>query len=144
MSKGKGDRQIRLVIPGKPFGKQRPRVVKGGAAYTPKETVNYESLVKLAYREAAAGWYFGADEAIGLSIKAYYPISASASKKAREGMIGGLLRPTKKPDCDNIAKIIADALNGVAYGDDKQIVENSVEKYYAEQPRVEVVLWAVL
>ena len=42
------------------------------------------------------------------------------------------IRPTKKPDNDNIAKIILDALNGVAYQDDKQVVSLQVEKYYTE------------
>ena len=46
------------------------------------------------------------------------------------------IRPTKKPDMDNILKIIADALNKVAYYDDKQIVECSIKKYYSNAPKV--------
>lgn len=136
--------QIQFTVPGKPFGKQRPRVTKKGIAYTPKETVNYESLVKMACREVMKDKYFGADEPIGLIVRAYYPIPSNTSKAAKENMIKGLVRPTKKPDCDNIMKIIADALNMVAYADDKQIVANVVEKRYSEQPRVEVVIWPIL
>jgi Holliday junction resolvase RusA-like endonuclease len=56
-------------------------------------------------------------------------------------MIDGIIRPIKKPDLDNIAKIIADSLNGVAYRDDSQIVESSVAKFYSDFPRVEVEIY---
>jgi Holliday junction resolvase RusA-like endonuclease len=48
------------------------------------------------------------------------------------------IRPTKKPDVDNIAKSIQDALNKVLYRDDSQIVLLIVGKRYADVPRVEV------
>ena len=57
-------------------------------------------------------------------------------------MLNGELRPTKKPDCDNIAKVILDALNGIAYHDDSQVVELVVHKHYAETTRVNVTLWS--
>ena len=135
--------QIKFVIPGKPFGKQRPRMTKAGKTYTPEETTSYENLVKRACQDSKNGIYFDADQPIGLGIKAYYPIPASTSKKARAAMLNGQILPTKKPDCDNIVKIVADALNSIAYHDDKQIVINVVEKYYDEEPRVEVVIWGI-
>lgn len=135
--------QIKFVIPGKPFGKQRPRSTKSGIVYTPEETTSYENLIKRACQDSRDGIYFGVDQPIGLGIKAYYPIPASTSKKARTAMLSGQMLPTKKPDCDNIVKIVADALNGIAYHDDKQIVLNVVEKHYAEEPRVEVIIWKV-
>lgn len=55
-------------------------------------------------------------------------------------MQDGYIRPTKKPDCDNIAKIICDALNGIAYYDDSQIVKIEVDKVYNETPGVDVVI----
>ena len=51
-----------------------------------------------------------------------------------------LLRPTLKPDYDNIAKIIADSLNGIAYRDDAQIVDGYVRKFYSDKPRVVVTI----
>jgi Holliday junction resolvase RusA-like endonuclease len=135
--------QIKFVIPGKPFGKQRPRMTKAGMAYTPKETTSYENLIKRACQDSKGGLYFDAEQPVGLGIKAYYPIPASTSKRARNDMLEGRLMPTKKPDCDNIAKIVADALNGIAYYDDKQIVVNIVEKCYSEEPRVEVTIWPI-
>lgn len=50
----------------------------------------------------------------------------------------GKIFPTKKPDIDNVIKVIADALNGVAYDDDKQIIDVSARKVYSETPRVDV------
>ena len=135
--------QIKFVIPGKPFGKQRPRMTKAGMAYTPKETTSYENLIKRACQDSKNDIYFGVNQPIGLGIKAYYPIPGSTSKKARAAMLNGQMLPTKKPDCDNIVKIVADALNGIAYYDDKQIVVNVIEKHYAEEPRVEVIILGI-
>ena len=71
-----------------------------------------------------------------MSVKAYYPIPKSTSKKRKEMMLQGILLPDKKPDCDNILKCIADSLNTIAYDDDKQIVHMDIEKYYSEEPHV--------
>jgi Holliday junction resolvase RusA-like endonuclease len=111
---------IKLIIPGKPMGKQRPRVMKSGITYTPKETVNYETLVKQLYITHHSGELLGGS--VHMGIVAYFDIPKSAPKKNRELMLKGEILPTKKPDMDNIVKIIADALNGLAYHDDSQIV----------------------
>lgn len=135
--------RITFTIPGAPFGKQRPKFsTRGGfaKAYTPKETVSYENLVKLEYERQCAGQKFADDAEIMAEITAYFPIPKSASKKAREAMDAGSIRPTKKPDCDNIAKTILDALNNIAYTDDKQIVLLQVGKFYREEPCVIVCL----
>ena len=58
-------------------------------------------------------------------------------------MISGNVFPAKKPDADNILKIVADALNGIAYGDDKQVVTAQVQKQYAEQAHTKVEIWEV-
>ena len=50
---------------------------------------------------------------------------------------------TKKIDCDNLAKIILDSLNGIAYKDDAQVCELLVSKYYGDEPRVEVKLYEI-
>ena len=130
--------RIVLTIPGNPFGKQRPRVTKQGIAYTPKETVNYETFVKLLYMQKYNNIKLKGP--LRMVITALYKIPKSASKKDKELMLQNAIRPTKKPDMDNIAKIIADALNGLAYEDDKQIVEMYISKIYAEDEFVEVVV----
>lgn len=137
---------ISFEIPGKPFGKQRPRVIGGkgfAKAYTPKETVAYENLVKWCYREAVGDKRFDDTDMIEVYITAYYEIPKSTSKKKRAMMINGALRPTKKPDADNICKVVCDALNGIAYHDDSAVVTATIAKRYAECPRVEVDMWKV-
>lgn len=135
---GKGDMDmIRLIIPGPPLGKQRPRVLKTGKTYTPKETVNYETLVKELYATVYK-MEKPKDGPLELQIQAYFAIPKSTSKVKRALMKSGKIRPTKKPDVDNIVKIVADALNGIAYKDDSQIVSCKLEKYYSEIPRVQV------
>ena len=126
--------------------KQRPRTVRAGSftrTYTPKETVQYENLVKFSYMEAANGKAFPDEAMLDVRILAYYGIPKSTSKKKRTEMLGRSIRPTKKPDADNVAKAVADSLNGVAYRDDTQIVDMQVRKFYSENPRVEVIIKAV-
>lgn len=133
--------EIRFTIPGKPFGKQRPRVVNRGkfsTAYTPKKTVQYENLVKLYYEQEAHGEMFPEDAMLDVRIFAFYEIPKSTSKKRRADMLANKIRPTKKPDFDNIGKIICDSLNLVAYHDDSSVVDAQVRKFYSEQPRVVV------
>lgn len=133
---------MKFTVPGEPTGKGRPRVVKNGAftrTYTPEKTASYENLVKLEYQQQSKGVTFGGKQ-IKMDIKAYYALAKSDSKRRRSEKISGARRPTKKPDIDNVYKIVADALNKIAYDDDSQIVAASIEKYYAEQPRVEITI----
>lgn len=134
---------IHFVVPGKPFGKQRPRVAcrgKFSKAYTPKETIAYENLVKLFYAQESKGEMFPEDAELEIIILAYYEIPKSASKVKREGMLSGKIRPTKRPDIDNVAKAIYDSLNKVAYHDDAAIVDSRISKFYSDSPRVEVII----
>jgi Holliday junction resolvase RusA-like endonuclease len=138
---------VSFTIPGEPQGKARPRVVRAqngmSLTYTPDKTVRYEELTRLRYREAAQGFRFPDDAQVGIQITAWYSIPKSKSKKVKAAMLAGLLTPTKKPDCDNIVKIICDALNGIAYKDDQQITVAQIRKKYADVPRVDIRLWKV-
>lgn len=129
-----------FVIPGEPYGKGRPRFRKVGEhqqPYTPAKTANYENLVKLSFMEQC-GVRFPEDAMLDVRIFAYYAIPKSVSKKKRQAMLDRKIRPTKKPDFDNIGKIVCDSLNKVAYKDDSQIVDAMVRKFYDEAPRVVV------
>ena len=132
---------IKLTVPGPPKGKARARTVRGRGgqtfSYTPDETVLYENLVKTCYSQNCR-FSFQNGEALDVHIHAFYDIPKSTSKKKREQMLSGDILPTKKPDIDNIAKCILDALNGVAYHDDTQVVLLTIRKSYSEIPRVEV------
>ena len=83
---------------------------------------------------------FPPDMALRCEIFAAFPLAASDSKPKRRRKLSGLLKPTKKPDWDNIGKIVCDALNGVAYHDDAQITYSVVKKRYAALPCVIVTL----
>lgn len=102
---------LSLTIPGKPLGKQRPRVTKFGT-YTPKDTVNYESVVRMLWIEKFEGPPISGP--IEVEIFAAFLPPKSASKKRRLAMITDEIRPTGKPDWDNVGKIVCDALNGGA------------------------------
>ena len=126
------------------MGKQRPKFARAGQytkTYTPEKTVNYETLVKEMYALSKGKYY--ENEQLLINVIAYFPIPKSKSKKVQEAMENGDLRPTKKPDCDNILKIICDALNGIAYKDDAQIVSANISKWYSDRPRVEVSLMEI-
>jgi Holliday junction resolvase RusA-like endonuclease len=128
---------VKLIIPGEPVAKARPRVTKSGIAYTPAKTKNYETLVQELYIINYPDKVPLEGELIAM-VNAYFTIPKSASKKKRKLMSLGDIRPTKRPDLDNIAKSILDALNSLAYKDDSQIVSLTINKYYSEKPRVEV------
>lgn len=124
-------------VPGKPTGKARARTFynpKLGRvqSITPKETVSYENLVKVCYSSSEDHREWFDKEPLMMYITAYFEIPKSTSKKNRAKMLSGELHPTKKPDADNIAKIVCDALNDVAYHDDTQIVKLIVDKKYTE------------
>lgn len=127
----------RLTIPGPPVGKARPRVTRYGT-YTPKATKEYEALVRGLWLEEYG--QTGLDGALRVEITAYFVPPKSASKRRRQDMLDGQERPIKKPDADNIAKAVLDALNGVAYKDDCQSVDIAIHKYYGEPARVELII----
>ena len=136
-------KQIKFSVPGQPFGKQRPKFSRAGQyvkTYTPDKTVSYENLVKLMYQQAAKGTMFSEDAMLDVRIIAYYGIPKSTSKKKRKEMLEHKIRPAKKPDWDNIGKIICDSLNLVAYHDDSAVVDAQVRKFYSENPRVDVTI----
>ena len=128
--------KIEFIIPGKVQAKQRPRF-NGKFVYTPKETTNYENWVKACYLEKYNNEKL-LEAPLEVRIIAFYEIPSSTSKKRKQLMLDNKIYPTIKPDTDNIAKSILDSLNGIAYKDDKQVVDLRVRKQYAEVPSVSV------
>lgn len=130
---------LEFTIPGEPKAKARHRTTKQGFNYTPKETVEYENWVKQCFMlEHGQAMLEGQVKAV---IRAYFGIPKSYSKKKRREIEEGILRPTKRPDTDNLAKAILDSLNGIAYKDDSAVVTLQVEKHFDDNPRVEVALF---
>ena len=135
--------RVKFTVQGEPKGKGRPRFSRVGnyaRTYTPEETVKYENLVKTEYLRQCGNVKFDDDSMIDLRVFAYYSIPKSASKKKRKQMLDNIIRPAKKPDMDNIVKIVADSLNKIAYRDDAQIVDAMVRKFYSDNPRVEIII----
>lgn len=138
--------QIQFEIAGKPMGKQRPKFARVGnfvKTYTPEQTINYENLVKYNCQQALTnlefeGWFN--DEPLEVFILANYEIPKSYTKKRVEEALKGRIFPTKKPDIDNICKIILDSLNGVAYHDDTQVISIHCSKSYAKSPATKVII----
>lgn len=128
---------ITIRLAGTPKGKGRPRFSrKSGAAFTPAPTRNYEAALRMAGQQE-----MGARPLLGgplcVHVVALMPIAASWPKKKQAAAVEGALRPTGKPDIDNIAKML-DALNQVVWADDAQIVRAVIEKRYSTIPSLTV------
>lgn len=133
--------KVNFTVAGEPVGKGRPCFSTYGGhihARTPQKTVVYENLIRLEYQRQCGRNRFPDTAMLRVHIKAFYSIPTSKSKKQKAAMAEGLIRPTKKPDLDNITKAVLDSLNGIAYHDDVQIVDATIQKWYSDQPRVEV------
>lgn len=144
--------RVEFTIEGPPVGKARPRVTRT-VTYTPKKTSQYEDLVRYAAINSFKG-VFDKDEPLDVKIIAYFEVPKSLSKKRKALCLANQELPTKKPDADNVGKIIMDGMNqkmkrdkqlhkmvevmrGI-YHDDKQVTTLVVKKRYAERARVEV------
>ena len=128
---------IAFAVPGEPKGKARPRTVQiagHASTYTPKETVMYENLVRLYYQQAARGLRLSGP--IQAESSAIHPSRNPPQKKKRALMLDIKTLCQKKPDVDNLAKIVLDSLNKIAYDDDAQVCRLLVEKRYGETPQV--------
>lgn len=129
-----------FTVYGKPVGKGRPRYTMNHRPYTPKETVEYEKQITRCFQQQCSRAFFPEGTAIDMRITAYYPTPSSYSKKKKQAMRDRLIRPLTKPDADNIYKIVADALNKVAYHDDSQIADAQIRKFYSDEPRLVITI----
>ena len=140
---------VTIRLPGAPRGKGRHRaqlVQRAGQAprihsHPDEKTEAYESALRVAAGLVMRGRPL-LTGALALEIFAFLPIPASFSKRKRLDAIERRLRPTKKPDWDNIAKTI-DALNKVVWPDDAAIVDAVVRKFYGEKPSLVIVVRAL-
>jgi Holliday junction resolvase RusA-like endonuclease len=129
---------FRFVVVGDPVGKQRPRVA-GGHAYTPQKTRDYEILIQDNFMiQLGKNHYFTPDEPVYVHVDITLPVPKSASKAQREKMLNGEILPMVKPDGDNVLKSVLDALEGYAYSNDKQVIDQRSRKKYGEQGMITV------
>jgi Holliday junction resolvase RusA-like endonuclease len=120
---------IRVITPrhGKPF----PSI------YTPAATRAYEKALAMTAKVAMRGRK-PLDGPLRLVVTAFMPIPRSWSAKKRDAALAGTIRPTVKPDWDNTGKGASDALKGIVWADDTQVVDGRVIKLYDERPRLRV------
>lgn len=123
---------IRITLLGQPRGKERPRGTRDGHFYTPEKTRSYEAALKYAAAEEM-GAKPPLDGPVAVEMLIVVPIAESWSKKRRLAANSGQARPTKKPDLDNVMKML-DALNLVVWVDDAQIVDAQIRKIYGDKP----------
>jgi Holliday junction resolvase RusA-like endonuclease len=125
-------------IEGRPVGKGRPRFARRGnfvSTYTPTATRDYEKKVQTRFIQKY-GNIEPLETSVALKIKAYFGVPKGTSKRKTFELMG--THYPKKPDVDNISKIILDALNGLAFIDDNRVVYLEVQKFYNEDEKVVV------
>ena len=133
---------VMYTVYGEPVGKGRPRFARKGnfvSTYTPQKTKSYEDEIRMMAK-AAMGASEPLETPVTVAIYIRVGIPTSFSKQKRKDALSGIIRPTKKPDLDNVAKCFLDSMNEIVYLDDKQVVNLHVTKVYAETPAVEVMV----
>lgn len=136
-------RTVAFHVPGKPQGKARARTFRNpdtgkSISMTPDSTVLYENLIKDQYLNRCNGMYLERGTPVTLRIVARFLPPKSASKANQRKMLEGEILPLKKPDMDNIVKVVADALNGVAYHDDTQVAYVAAKKCYSAMEGLDI------
>ena len=131
-----------FTVPIKPTGKARARVTRWGV-YTPEKTAAAENSIKVCARAAGVELIEGPVE---LNVFCYFAPPKSWSKKKRKEILvdGGVRCQTNKPDSDNVLKLVSDALNGIAYEDDRQVSSASVVKAYGSEDKIIIQVRSVL
>ena len=132
--------EIYFVIDGEAIPKGRPRF-SNGRTYTPKRTTDYEAHVRESYfsEYPSPQMPFGKDDPLEVVANFYFAIP-KATPKSKILKFLTVLRPTKRPDLDNLYKSLTDALNGVCYPDDSQIVTAHIHKLWSESPKAEITI----
>lgn len=133
--------QIEFTVVGAPQGQGRPRFARQGRfvhTYDPAKSREYKAKVAQSFQRAYMGKPL--TKPIKITIIAIFGVPKSYSKARTRACLEGLDWPTKKPDTDNVEKGIYDALNGLAYEDDKQIVMANTVKVYGPEAKVDVAI----
>jgi Holliday junction resolvase RusA-like endonuclease len=123
---------LEIVLDGSPKGKGRPRFTKTGHAFTPAATRSYEAALRYA-AQVEQGEAPPLAGPLAVEVEARMPVPISWPKKRRSDALAGVSAPVGKPDVDNLLKTV-DALNGVVWVDDAQVVDVQVRKVFGEKP----------
>ncbi len=132
--------RLSLEVPGPPRGKGRPRFTRNGRPYTPADTIDAEDRVRTAWE--LAGRPRLPDGAFTLHVDVH--VKRPKDHRLRDGTLSAAGRravfPTSRPDLDNVVKLIADALNGLAWHDDAHAVNITATRLWSpdDTPRIHV------
>lgn len=124
-------------VPGKVRGKGRPRFMRNGHTYTDKNTVAYEKLIQASYLKCTS---YTSQKSVRISMYICFAPNKSDTKKNKLIKLKNSLWPSKKPDVDNVVKIVLDALNKIAYSDDTQVNEVHVLRHWSEEEKLVICL----
>ena len=128
-------RTVKIEVKGPPVPKARPRVTRRGITYTPAKTREYEGQIAIAARLAMCG-HAPFNGAVFAMVEVHVAVPRSWSKKKQAAALAGNLRPTSRPDLDNVVKVGLDACTGVVFLDDAQVVECASLKSYSLTPKL--------
>lgn len=132
---------ILIQVPGEPIAQSRPRfrVHKNFVkVYDAKPIQEYKKEVA-----AVAKSCYGLPPiqgAVRLQLDVFRGMPKSFSKRQKQLAVNKEFLPITKPDTDNYVKGVKDALTGICYVDDAQVVDEHVRKFYSDAPRVEITI----
>ncbi len=135
---------IELIVPGKIVPQQRPKFARHGdfiQTYDPKPCRDYKRMVQLFANQAVAKQrgFKPYDKAVEVVLWFFLEIPYSYSDTDRLDAANGRIRPISRPDLDNMAKGVLDAVKGILWTDDSLIVTMHIKKFYtAGKERVEL------
>ncbi|HJE96552.1 MAG TPA: RusA family crossover junction endodeoxyribonuclease [Ligilactobacillus acidipiscis] len=129
---------MKLAFDIEPVQQARPRATRLGKSirlYDPIDVKNFKLQLKYLAKAKRIKPF---DDSIEVSLKFYRKVQASVSHVEHDRRVSGIHRPVVKPDVDNYVKATLDALNGIIWKDDAQIVTLHASKYYSDHPRIEM------
>ncbi len=133
---------VDITIPGAPTAKGRARATRTGRMFTPSKTRDAESTLagRALVELASVRDLLPLTGPLRMDVTFTLPVAASWSKKDRAAALTGTCHPTKKPDVDNLVKLTSDALNGVVWVDDAQLVQVMATKRYGSVPSTRIIV----
>ena len=129
--------QVLFAIPGAAVAKGRPRATRTGRMFTPAKTASAEAFIRhlatdaMANRPPMTG-------PVALAVEVIVPVPASWARKKKAAALAGEIHPIGRPDLDNLAKLVSDALNGVVFVDDAQVTLLMAGKQYGQHAKTNV------
>lgn len=133
--------EVRIIVPGQPEPQGRPRFSRKGRfvqTYDPPKSKQYKERVKYHAKKYAPEILLQGE--LEIEVLVYKRNLKSFNKSQTVDAEAKLLRPISKPDIDNYAKGILDALKGIIWEDDGQVVDLIARKYYSAKPRAEIIV----